>query len=559
MSTVRRLEKALKRRVLKSGIRVRRRAANTVIYGSECFPAFSRLIPSDIVRLARARRGREVTTFNGHYVVSLRTSSVNRWKLPADTADHVAAAMREAGLQFFAMNLPYARVTRWGVRRADLPQLAVALRETLGPAGFYYRVPNVKRERLLLHGIDAEHLNENSEIEIFRFLRCNTTGRLYGAPDGCRIAVWDTDESGRLISPDRDSVSQELDGSDQLELAERTRWDGRKEPILAVSQHEATAIEFPIDAVYLWVDDSDPEWRARRVAVQRKLGMKTGPELDAETVAAHRFRDRGELRASMRSLEMNAPWIRQIYLVTDDQRPDWLDPKSDRVRVIDHKEIFSDPSVLPSFNSHAIESQIHRIPGLADRYLLVNDDVMFNRPVTPYTFFTPTGQLNINFSRSRRPDISRAHQTTLESARANSAELLERDYERRASRLFGHVPFPQRKDIAWELEERYADEIRKTIEQPFRSETDVVVISWLHLYTALFTGRGVPAGIRYGYFNIGDPEARAKMEDLARVEKLQVICLNDVPPPGGADEADPEWLAEWLARMYPNSTEFELS
>src|SRR5699024_7806038 len=84
-------------------------------------------------------------------------------------------------------------------------------------------------------------------------------------------------------------------------------------------------------------------------------------------------------------------------------------------------------------------------------------------------------------------------------------------------------------------------------------------ISWLHLYTALFTGRGVPAGIRYGYFNIGDPEARAKMEDLARVEKLQVICLNDVPPPGGADEADPEWLAEWLARMYPNPTEFELA
>lgn len=154
------------------------------------------------------------------------------------------------------------------------------------------------------------------------------------------------------------------------------------------------------------------------------------------TLAAHHFRDRGELRASMRSLEMHAPWIRHIYLVTDGQCPPRLDREHGRVTVVDHTEIFAATDALRTYNSHAIGSQVHRIPGLSDHYLLINDDVMFNSPVTPYDFFTATGQLKISFSRSRRPDIAREHQNPLEQARTNSAELMERQFGRRASDLF---------------------------------------------------------------------------------------------------------------------------
>ncbi|MGH3703855.1 MAG: stealth conserved region 3 domain-containing protein, partial [Agromyces sp.] len=340
-------------------------------------------------------------------------------------------------------------------------------------------------------------------------------------------------------------------------LVERPRRDGVPDRRLAGSEHDAFAIDFPVDAVYLWVDDADPRWREKREAVRLSLGMEPSPASTDDTVAAHRFRDRGELRASLRSLEMYAPWIRNIYLVTDEQQPDWLDADHGRVKVVDHREIFADPSVLPSYNSHAISSQIHRIPGLADHYLLMNDDVMFNQPVTPYAFFTSLGQLRVNFSRTRRPDVSRGSQSSLERARSNSAALLERDHGRRASSLFGHVPVPQRKDVALELEERYAEEIRRTVASPFRAPTDVVINSWLHLYTALFTGRGIQAGIKFGYFNIGNPAVRQKMEKMAFVRKFQVICLNDVPPPGGEEEADPEWLAHWLQRVYPMRAPFE--
>ncbi|MGC0250379.1 stealth conserved region 3 domain-containing protein [Pseudactinotalea sp. Z1748] len=502
----------------------------------------------------------EVATHQARFVVAHREPQVTVWHLAAQTADDVADALRSAGVQFFAMHRPNTRLSRWGVPRHQLARAVMAMGQDLGNRAFYYQLAPRAPGRLVAKGLTAEELATTEEFRIFRYVRCGITGRIYGAAEGCSIAVWDEDdERDTFFTLDRGSITQEIDRTESLPLATRLRWDGRPEPVLAGVQRDASSIEFPIDAVYLWVDDSDPRWRARRSEVRRSLGMEdsSGAASD-ETIAAHRFRDRGELRASLRSLQMYAPWIRNIYLVTDQQRPEWLDADHGRITIVDHREIFTDPGVLPSYNSHAISSQIHRIPGLSERYLLMNDDVMFNRPVTPYHFFTPTGALRIFFSRSRRPDISRSRQTSLERARSNSADLLQRDFGRHASLLFGHVAVPQRKDIAEELEQRYAEEIARTVASPFRAETDVVVNSWLHMYTALFTGRGVSSRIRYGYFNVGRPEVREKMEREGYTRRFQIVCLNDVPPPGGEDDADPEWLADWLMQAFPIPAPFEL-
>lgn len=45
-------------------------------------------------------------------------------------------------------------------------------------------------------------------------------------------------------------------------------------------------------------------------------------------------------------------------------------------------------SHLPTFSSPAIESHIHRIPGLSKKVLYLNDDVMFGQPVWPDDFYT---------------------------------------------------------------------------------------------------------------------------------------------------------------------------
>ena len=76
-----------------------------------------------------------------------------------------------------------------------------------------------------------------------------------------------------------------------------------------------------------------------------------------------------QLKYSLRSLEMFAPWIRNIYIVTNGQVPNWINLNNNKINIIFHYQIFNSiENDLPTFNSNAIEMHLHKIPGL--RYLL---------------------------------------------------------------------------------------------------------------------------------------------------------------------------------------------
>lgn len=141
-----------------------------------------------------------------------------------------------------------------------------------------------------------------------------------------------------------------------------------------------------VDLVYMWVDGCDPVWRARKASF-----MPEGGEPQRQDAAGDcRFVSNDELRYSLRSVEKFAPWVRRIYIVTDGQCPDWLDTSNPRVRIVDHREIFP-AEVLPLYNSSAIEWGLPHIPGLAERFLLANDDTFFGAPVGPEFFYAPDG------------------------------------------------------------------------------------------------------------------------------------------------------------------------
>src|SRR5690606_15958734 len=137
-----------------------------------------------------------------------------------------------------------------------------------------------------------------------------------------------------------------------------------------------------------WVDGADPVWRARRDRALDgvRAARPRGGVSELATTEA-RFTSRDELRYSLRSLWTDAPWINRVWIVTDGQTPPWLDDAHPMVSVVDHKEIFSDASVLPVFNSHAIETQLHHIAGLAEHFLYLNDDFFLGRTLWPHTFF----------------------------------------------------------------------------------------------------------------------------------------------------------------------------
>jgi hypothetical protein len=149
---------------------------------------------------------------------------------------------------------------------------------------------------------------------------------------------------------------------------------------------QAAEYDFPIDAVYTWVDGADPEHVAKRA---RYLTVNPGSGA-AHNSESSLFRDNQELRYSLRSLVACAPWIRRIHIVTDEQKPGWLRTDNPRIHLVDHTQII--PSrYLPTFNSHVIESYLHLIPDLAEHYIYFNDDCFLTAKTVPGDFFTSNG------------------------------------------------------------------------------------------------------------------------------------------------------------------------
>ena len=125
---------------------------------------------------------------------------------------------------------------------------------------------------------------------------------------------------------------------------------------------------------------SDPAWREEfNTYSTRKKEEKNG-------VSDARFRDQGLLRYWFRGVEKFAPWVRRIHFVTCGQTPSWLDTSNPKLRLVSHRD-FIPEEFLPTYNSVVIERYMHRIPGLAERFVYFNDDFFIIRPVSPERFF----------------------------------------------------------------------------------------------------------------------------------------------------------------------------
>ena len=81
-----------------------------------------------------------------------------------------------------------------------------------------------------------------------------------------------------------------------------------------------------VDAVYTWVDGSDPVFQAMR-------RQYAGP---AAADQANRYRSNGEMRFSLRSLLRYAPWVRRVHILTNGQVPRWLEVSHPRIHLVTH-------------------------------------------------------------------------------------------------------------------------------------------------------------------------------------------------------------------------------
>src|SRR5574344_1149949 len=134
-----------------------------------------------------------------------------------------------------------------------------------------------------------------------------------------------------------------------------------------------------IDFVIPWVDGTDENW----ILEKNKFDNMNDINLDN---GESRYRDWQLLKYWFRGVEKYAPWVHKIYFITWGHIPNWLNVNNEKIVIVNHKDYIPD-KYLPTFNSHTIELNMHRIKNLSENFVYFNDDTFIINKVDQNDFF----------------------------------------------------------------------------------------------------------------------------------------------------------------------------
>jgi glycosyltransferase involved in cell wall biosynthesis len=382
--------------------------------------------------------------------------------------------------------------------------------------------------------------------------------RIGGEPsllgEGCSVEVqfWERSTEGDLVAPRRNPYADRIRPDAETVDIEVDGVKVRTLPLMAVPT--VTECRFPVDVVYTWVDGNDPAWNAAR---EQRLAGITGTPQTRESSGRARFLDRGELRYSFRSIHLFAPWVRRIHLVTAGQVPDWLDVDHPSVNLVDHADILPADG-LPTFNSHAIETSLHRIDGLAEHFVYLNDDFLLGRPLRPEAFFSPAG-LTATFFSAMTIGLSDAPDAPpFLKAAWNNRNLLREVFGAVTTNNLAHAPYPHRVSVLRELTERFPDAFARTSHSPFRSDTNVSTLSSLAQHYGLLTGTAYAAEADLAFVNLSNADVDRQLQRVLDRDQ-DFICLGDHHDHALRAERLDELLAEFLPAYFPIAAPWEVT
>ncbi|SDV01732.1 Stealth protein CR1, conserved region 1 [Microlunatus sagamiharensis] len=458
-------------------------------------------------------------------------------QLRDDNLERTASALELAGVPYALLRTSSATRHAVAVAESDRTRTVEAL--SASPRLRTARVQEVAGTRAVGRSVPAPALGaarwrRATVLRVFRRVRARpgsyTVGELYG----CDVELWEegptTGVNEVMALAPRPNVASDVLPRDVLRDTEPVTVGGRDYPRPRLfARRMLEDLNFDVDVVCTWVDGDDPAWRERML---RARARAEGTAFHAESVASNRFASRDELRYALRSLHSYAPWVRHVWLVTDDQRPAWLTDDTPGLTVVDHRDIVDDHSVLPLFNSNAIISRLHHIDGLAEHYLYLNDDMFFGQDVRPQAFFHPSGVARLFPARLHRPfgAAGPGDEPHINLSR-NIRALLEERFGTTATHAIRHTPYPQLRSRQRELEALFPEAYARVLHHPFRHHEDIAPDQLLHYYLQV-VGAGVPSSISYDYVNVGVAEQQHRLRRLLLGRDRSVFCLNDAPVAG---------------------------
>ncbi len=310
--------------------------------------------------------------------------------------------------------------------------------------------------------------------------------------------------------------------------------------------------KFDIDLVYMWVDGHDPSWLEKKIATTGEFRQGT------ETDSSARYISNDELRYSLRSAGMYAPWIRKIFIVTDNQIPAWLDTSNPHIEVVDHSAILP-PEARPCFNASVIEHYLYRIPGLAEHFLFANDDMFFGAPVTPDFFFGDDGYPIVRLTRKMGGKLRWPVKKLLKAGVGYYRTAVHRGAllaEEHTGRFIGAVPHHNidaylKSDYKRAVEDIFNEQIKASAPHHVRTDGDLQRSAFL--FWAL--------GMKHGHLHwVNHRESlriqvqRPDFMGYLRRYNPTLFCLNDTQR---AIDDDRMRVKPFLEALFPEPSAFE--
>ena len=337
-----------------------------------------------------------------------------------------------------------------------------------------------------------------------------------------------------------------------------------------MNKNTRSSEDYPIDFVLIWVDGSDPEWR-------KEFNKMKGIDGDARD---ERFRDMDTLKYWFRGIEKYANWYNKLYFVTCGQKPEWLNTEHPKLVCVNHKD-FIPEQYLPTFSSHAIEINLHRINSLSEHFVYFNDDTFITAPTTRDDFFKkglPCDSAVINYS---APKIEPLNLVPFVNAAAINRNFSKKKVMRQQARKlftlkyhkyvlkniqfimgkwfpgfkYFHIPSSFLKSTFYDVWEKEPELMERTSSHQLRVLTDAN--QWLMQNWQICTGRFMPRNTNISYYgSIEDEKRLYETVKAIRSQKYKILCAND------ADIENFELLRKELTAAFeevlPEKSSFEI-
>ena len=252
-------------------------------------------------------------------------------------------------------------------------------------------------------------------------------------------------------------------------------------------------------------------------------------------------------------------WVNKVFFVTWGHIPSWLDTTNPKLRIVKHSE-FIPKEYLPTFSSHTIELNLHRIKDLSENFVYFNDDFFIINKTKEDDFFKKdiprdSAILFSNVASGTIMDNIITNNFALINKNFVSKNVIKRNffkwfnfkngkylynnltlfpYNNFTGIRFEHLPNSFKKSTLQEVWDKEFETLNNTCMHKFRNISDVN--QWIFKYWQICKGNFIPRKTSWGTYYAYSKD-NSKLDKLICKSKYKTICLNDVSSDYDFEEA----------------------